>query len=152
MTWANARAAIKTLLDGQTISSPYAETLKALEYPPPGELGADVLPLAFIVPSGRSVSWRPMMRYTDFDAIPIRVYLGPPNAENIEVLATRYEAWVEKIIALFDTAQTINGTADVVRSLDISGLSQFGTDERPGAWGFDVNVSTHLHEEKSLAT
>lgn len=152
MSWATARAALVDLLDGATITSPHNETLTVLEYPPPGEIGAEDLPLAYLSPTARTVNWLPGARKTAMRSR-IVVYLGPPASPDVQDLATRAEAWVEKFSTLFDGAQALHGAAAVVQQLDFSDLAIHVTplDERPLAWGFSVEVSLLVSESKVLA-
>lgn len=150
MSWATARAGLVSLLNGAAITSPHTETLTVLEYPPPGEVGPEQLPLAYIVPSARTVNWLPGARKTVISPRVV-VYLGPAVSPDIADLSERAEAWVEKLATLFDGAQALNGTAAVVEQVEFSDLAvHLSFDERPIAWGFTFEPRIHVSESKTL--
>lgn len=146
MSWAAARSDLKTRLDGLELDAPYSETLQMYEYPLAGAIGVEMLPCGYISLPARSVSWVPMMRRTAFTPL-VRVILGALGAPDLEDLTVRYEAWVERIAAMFDESLVVGG--HVVTSVDFNPPIAF--EQHQGLWGFDIGVGLPgMYEAKSL--
>ncbi len=138
MGWAEARSQIAAVLDGAAITSPYAETLRALEYPARARQGASALPLAFVIPPARRISRGPNgMRRIQIDEVKIRVLLHDNNAEDA---AQRMDAWVARMIDIIGDNMTLNGTVQVVAGQEFTEFSTFGPDGGP-PYGFDMTLS-----------
>lgn len=152
MSWATARAALVELLDGQTIvavDDEGAETMHAHEYPPPGEIGPEQLPVAFVPGPARRWTYLPGgMLQTDIDELTVTVYLGPPN-DSAEALEKRRERWVDVLGPLTFANQTLGGELGAIYGGSVSRLLRFGTDERPVAYGFELSLQVVFQEIKT---
>jgi hypothetical protein len=135
-TWPLARAQIKTIIHGLTVTSPWAETLSAYEYPTAGtQLGS--LPYAIIIPASRSVRRLPSSTRETLVDVRVRVYLAGPDGVTAEDLATRYDAWVDRLVLAFDSAIALDGMADIVLEQRFGGLEYFETEK---LWGLEMEL------------
>ncbi len=147
MTWPTARTALKNALDGLTISSPNAETLSAYEFPTPGHVEQDELPLAFVLPSARRIERMPTnWQKTHMDAR-VRFLLGVND--DIEEISIRAESWIEKLITTFDSRVKLDNTVDIVGEQTFTGLEFY--DEHSGLWGFEMGLALQLSAAASLS-
>jgi hypothetical protein len=157
MSWELIRAATASRLHGESITLPGigTETLRCLEWPPAGEIGAEAIPIAFIVPPARSINYTRMPGYasTTIDGFEIRFYLGPGGAPGTEVMARRCEAWIAKVLELFAGFQKFGGVADAtLQGLEITDVATYSAaDGRPIAWGFHVRVGVLISETAPVA-
>lgn len=142
MGWAAARAELVSILNGAQITSPYTETLTALEYPPKGVQGADVHALAFVVPPART--YRPgvnAIRTVEIDSVTVRVLLFDPDAEDA---SKRMEGWIDKLSDLLDNNLTLNGNLQgSIMDWSTTEFSTYGPDGAP-PYGFDLVLSIPL--------
>ena len=137
-TWPLARAGIKTIIHGLTVSSPWAETLTAYEYPPAGvQLGS--LPYAFIIPASRTVRRLPSSTRETMLEVRVRVMLSGPDGVSADDLSMRYDAWADRLVTAFDTAIALDGNADVVLEQSFDGLAYF---EPERLWGFEMTLGS----------
>lgn len=157
MSWELIRAATAARLHGESITLPGigTETLRSLEWPPSGEIGAEAIPLAFIVPPARNVNYIRMPGYetTTIDGFEIRFYLGPGGAPGTEVMARRCEAWITRVKALFAGFQKFGGVADAtLQGLEITDVATYNAaDGRAVAWGFHIRVGVLITETAVVA-
>jgi hypothetical protein len=144
-TWPLARAALAAQLDGITVSSPNAETLRALEFAPGGRQDVGLYPYCYPEPNGHTVT-----RETGGDRIGVknvvmRVMLAPTGSvaggEGMETLHKRYDAWCVSLTDALDDAVAMDATVDIY-GLD----QQFGPlglfDDIDAGWGFDMTLGT----------
>ena len=147
-TWPLARANIVTQLDGITFDAGagYAsETLTALEYPP-SSVQDSILPYCYVQPPSRSIRRMPGgLRYTDFDAVTVRVILGGVGTA-LEDAAKRMEVAVEACANAFDDAVNLDGNADVVTDQQFSGLLLFDGE----GYGFEMTLVLRVSEIKTF--
>jgi len=151
MSWSTARKAIRDELHGltTTVGSGYGnETLTAFEFPQ-SSVQTSLMPYAYVIPPGRNIGHASgKLRVTTFDTVRVRFILGGTGSD-LEQIARRMEAWVEKLAGEMDGAITFGSAVDVVTKRDVSELSNFPTDAN--SWGFDLELGLRLSEAKTLA-
>ncbi|MGE0229979.1 MAG: hypothetical protein AB7I38_17040 [Dehalococcoidia bacterium] len=137
MSWATMRAAVKDRLDGLTISTPVAQTLKAYEYAPGGRQDLTVWPYAFPLPLGRNVHRDNGEQRVTTVPFTWRVMLAPrAQAVDMQRVHQLYDAWCDALVAAFDDAVALDETVDYVDSQEFQPLQLF-LDLDVG-WGFDM--------------
>ena len=135
-TWPLARAGIKTVIHGLTVTSPWAETLTAFEYPTPGvQMGS--LPYAIIIPASRTVRRLPSSTRETVVDVRVRVFLSGPDGVTGEDLARRYDAWADRLVLAFDAAIALDGNADIFLEQRFDGLAYY---EPEKLWGFEMEL------------
>lgn len=150
MSWADARAKLKTLLDGTTAQATgyEIETLHAYEFPPPGEISTEMMPCAFIWPPRRTVDHPPMMRHLSIQGCRVEVVLGGPD--NLESHARRMDAWYEALAAKYDSSLSLGGDVSNMVSWEFSELRASQAYEN--VWGFEIAIDIELYEAKANAS
>ena len=147
MTWPAARTAIQAALDGLTVSSPHSETLTAYEYPTPGHVEQDVVPVAFVVPPPRRVERMPSSWQRLHIDVTVRFLLGGAE-QDFEDLSERAEAWIDAAITAFDSEITLGGAVDVVSNQNFTGLVFY--EDHTRAWGFEMGLTLQISAAKTL--
>ena len=147
MTWATARAELKSILHAATASvtldgEAITDTLTALEYPPRARQGADALPLAFVIPPARNIRREANgVRVVEIDEVKVRVILHDSDEKHA---ATRMEAWVGKLTDLIGANVTLNGILQgSINRQEFTEFSTFGLNGAP-PWGFDMMLGLPL--------
>lgn len=132
-------------LDAITITSPQAETMKALEYAPGGRQDAQTFPYCFPEPNGHIVQRESGGDRVGIKDVVMRVMLAPrggvEGGEGMETLHKRYDAWCVSLADALDDAVAIDATVDIY-GLD----QQFGPlglfDDIDAGWGFNMTLGT----------
>lgn len=153
MSWATARAALVDLLDGLTIAASGddgAEELHAHEFPPPGEIGPEELPYAFIPGPERSWTFLPSgLLQTDIPELTLVVYLGPAVSPDWASIERRRERWIEALAPIVIGNQALGGEVGAITGGRAGRAVRFGTDERPVAYGFEMTLQVVYQEIKT---
>ena len=149
MGWAEARAELVNILQGASISDPYAETLTAREWPPRVELGRAELPVAYVIPP--RMHDLPQVNgivVTEIGAVTVRFLL---HDRDPEAAAKRMEGWRTKLRELLSDNLTLNGTLQgSIVDWDFTEFSTFGRDGAP-PYGFDLEIRIPLGLVASVA-
>lgn len=133
-TWALARAAFATALNGQTAtpSGHAVQTLLFTEYPPASR--QNFFPHGYVVPTSQRVirfpgGWRSL------EPAEVRLRVCLSELTDMSAVTKQYEAWALVLIDAFDERLTLDGACDYVGEQVIGPLTLFDEDN---AWGFEI--------------
>lgn len=133
-TWALARAAFVTALNGATAtpSGHDAQTLLFTEYPPSSRQNAR--PYGYVIPTSQVVRRFPgAWRSLEPEEVRLRIVLS--DLSDMSVVTKIYDAWSLAMIEAFDERLTLDGACDYIGEQSISPLQLFDED---GGWGFEI--------------
>lgn len=141
MTWADARTALTTVLNGlQVTADGYSpEQLTCSEFPPDGD--DQPYPFAFVIPPAREVvRGANGLRRVTVNQVKVRVLL---HAERQSEASARMEAWIPVLIDAIGDNITLNDGSGLVLGQKFSEFSTYGPDGLP-PYGFDMDLDVQI--------
>lgn len=146
MAWADAKARIKTVLEGVSITTPETQSIARVFSDPPGSVPGGDVPCFIIYPPSVAVGRGTARREK---AYVVRLRLLVMDA-GIEQAAAFVDAYREALVDAFDADVTLNGTASpgiIGQTVEeASGFSYGGIDYT----GFDCLLTVSMVEAKAF--
>jgi hypothetical protein len=132
-TWALARAAFATKLQGQTATPTghAAQTLTCTQWPPNSR--QNTFPHGYVIPPELEVIRFPGAWRAFGGEIRVRIVLG--QSTQMADVTQMYDAWTLAVTDAFDENLTLDGACDYIGAQSNGPLTHFDEDD---AWGFET--------------